>query len=265
MPMADILRDIQAALDAGSKEIVLSGVHLGAWGREIPGGYGLGYLIGKILSETGVERLRLSSLEPWDLDDDFFHLWQDSRLCRHLHLPLQSGSAATLRRMVRKVTPDSFASLVETIRTAVPDMALTTDVITGFPGETDEEFRESLEFVQRMDFAGGHVFTYSARPQTSAAKLPQMTSNTVRKQRSAEMRAVLREGAQAYQQRFLGRELNVLWEGHWSRVGSRYRLEGLTDNYLRVSALADDNRWNRIDRVRIDATDGDGLSGTILS
>ncbi len=106
------------------------------------------------------------------MQPDFFQLWQDPRLCRHLHLPLQSGCAATLRRMARKTTPESFAELVAAARLAIPDIAITTDIITGFPGESEVEFQESLAFVRQMHFAGGHVFTYSARPGTAAARLP---------------------------------------------------------------------------------------------
>ncbi|MHC1785384.1 MAG: MiaB/RimO family radical SAM methylthiotransferase [Anaerolineaceae bacterium] len=263
-PLENILNDIHAALETGTREIVLSGVHMGAWGRDIPGEFDLAYLIRRILEETPVERLRLSSLEPWDLDQSFFSLWQDRRLCRHLHLPLQSGSANTLRRMVRKTTPESFAGLVAMIRAVVPEMAITTDIITGFPGESAVEFQESLDFVRRMDFAGGHVFNYSSRPQTSAAKLSQTTSIQERKRRSVEMRAVLQESARRYRQSFINKNLSVLWEGHWSKVGDRYRLEGLSDNYLRVSALAVENRWNRIDKVMIDQDEAGGLAGTIV-
>jgi len=112
-------------------------------------------LLETILKNPDIRRLRLSSLEPWDLDEGFFSLWQDQRVCRHLHLPLQSGSVDTLWRMARKITPDSFVRLVETARAAIPELAVTTDVIAGFPGESDQEFSESLEFVRRMNFAVG--------------------------------------------------------------------------------------------------------------
>jgi threonylcarbamoyladenosine tRNA methylthiotransferase MtaB len=264
-PVENILDDVQAALESGAREIVLSGVHLGAWGRDIPGDNDLAYLIKRILTETQVERLRLSSLEPWDLDQSFFSLWKDRRLCRHLHLPLQSGSVETLHRMVRKTTPDGFAMLVDMIRSAVPEVAITTDIITGFPGESAAEFEESLEFVRRMNFAGGHVFNYSTRPQTSAARLTQLTSDEDRKQRSVEMRAVLKEGARRYRQSFINNTLSVLWEGRWSKAGELFRLEGLSDNYLLVSALAEENRWNRIDQVKIIQDEAEGLAGTILT
>ena len=159
--VADVIFDIQSALGGGSNEIVLTGVHLGSWGYDF--GSNLQDLIRAILRETDTPRLRLSSLEPWDLDADFFSLWNPStsagRLMPHLHLPLQSGCESTLRLMARKTTPASFRQLVAAARNAIPDVAITTDIIAGFPGETDDEFAESLAFVREMNFAGGHVFT----------------------------------------------------------------------------------------------------------
>ena len=169
-PAEHILADIQSALDGRTKEVVLTGVHLGSWGQDFPAPQRLADLVSTLLAKSSVPRLRLSSLEPWDLEADFFSLWQDGRLCRHLHLPLQSGSEAVIRRMSRKTTPGSFAALVQSARAAIPQVAITTDVITGFPGETQAEFSETLEFIKSMNFAGGHVFTYSARPDTPAAR-----------------------------------------------------------------------------------------------
>src|SRR4030095_8069798 len=167
--IADVILDIRSALAGGTKEIVLTGVHLGSWGYDF--GMHLKDLIKVILRETDTPRLRLSSLEPWDLNSDFFSLWTDSRLMPHLHLPLQSGSASTLKRMRRHTTPDSFRELVAAARDVMPDVAITTDIIAGFPGETEQEFAETIDFVREMNFAGCHVFTYSARPGTGAARM----------------------------------------------------------------------------------------------
>jgi threonylcarbamoyladenosine tRNA methylthiotransferase MtaB len=264
VPLEEVLRDVNAALAAGIREIVLSGVHLGAWGRDLPGVNGLSNLIRGILERTPLERLRLSSLEPWDLEHNFFSLWEDIRLCRHLHLPLQSGSAETLRRMVRKTSPQAFAAMIANIRETVPEIAITTDIICGFPGETEAEFQESLDFVRRMDFAGGHVFNYSARPQTAAAGLSGHVPHEDRKRRSAEMRQALSESAARFRRCFIGKELSVLWENNSCQVGDRFRMEGLSDNYLRVTAQTDDNRWKRINRVRIVKEDAGGLAGDVL-
>ncbi len=220
-------------------------------------------LVRAILNETDVPRLRLSSLEPWDLDGDFFGLWQDKRLCRHLHLPLQSGCGTTLRRMARKISPDSFAELVQAAREAVPGIAITTDVITGFPGESDEEFEQSLAFIRQMQFAGGHAFTYSERPGTAAARMPDQVPVTVRKERNARVREAFSKGALAYRNLFLGEVLPVLWESATGLGPEGWHLSGLTDNYLRVNALAPRQLWNQITPVRLTSVQDEALRGMI--
>ncbi len=207
--------------------------------------------------------MRLSSLEPWDLDGEFFDLWRDSRLCRHLHLPLQSGCGATLRRMARKTTPVAFAELVAAVRAAIPGAAITTDVIVGFPGEDEAEFAESLEFVRRMDFASAHVFSYSARPGTAAARMPRQVAFAVRKVRSARMHAVINEAASRYQQQFLGQDLDVLWENTASFGPAGWKLSGLTDNYLRVHVHSPQLLWNQLTPVHLSAFTQEGLWGEL--
>ena len=272
-PIGSILEDIKAGLPentadpgtgtGGANEVVLTGVHLGSWGQDFDSPLHLRQLIETILSETEVPRLRLSSLEPWDLDAEFFSLWQDSRLCRHLHLPLQAGSGATLRRMARKTTPESFADLVEAARKAIPSVAITTDIIAGFPGETEKEFMETLAFVQEMDFAGGHVFTYSARHGTAAARMPGQVPHPIRKERNARLRDLLSVSANKYQRRFLGKTLPVLWESATSLGSTTWHLSGLTDNYLRVSAEAPRRLWNQVTPVRISGFNEKGLAGEL--
>jgi threonylcarbamoyladenosine tRNA methylthiotransferase MtaB len=262
-PVEHVLADIRAALDGGCQEVVLTGVHLGSWGQDLSPGRHLGDLVAEVLRRTDVPRVRLSSLEPWDLSADFFTLWEDSRLCRHLHLPLQSGCADTLRRMARKTTPEAFAGLVEAARVAIPGVAITTDVIVGFPGESEVEYAASLAFVGAMQFAGGHVFTYSARPGTAAARMPAQVPHPLRKERNAQMRALLAESELRYQDRFLGGVLPVLWESATGLGPQGWQVSGLTDNYLRVSALAPQACWNRITPVRLVAQAPDGLLGQL--
>ena len=268
--IADILGDIQAALHSGldgvgaAREIVLTGVHLGSWGQDFATPQRLVDLIRAILTETDAPRLRLSSLEPWDLDERFFELWQNPRLCRHLHLPLQSGSTATLRRMARKTTPRSFSRLVEAARAVIPQVAITTDIITGFPGESEAEFAESLEFVCAMHFADGHVFTYSPRPGTAAARMPDQVTESVRKERNARMRMILTESANRYQAAFIGQVLPVLWESAAGLDLLGWQMSGLTDNYLRVHAHAARDLWNQITPVRLTSIANEGLSGYLL-
>jgi threonylcarbamoyladenosine tRNA methylthiotransferase MtaB len=262
-PLAEALAEVQFALDGGTKEIVLTGVHLGSWGNDF--GHHLRDLVAAILRETDAPRLRLSSLEPWDLDADFFELWRDPRLCRHLHLPLQSGSASVLKRMARKTTPESFRELVAAARAVMPEVAVTTDVIVGFPGETEAEFNETLDFVREMNFAGGHVFTYSARPGTPAAKMKGQVKPDVRKSRNHRLAEVFRESARGYRQKFLGQTMSVLWESVSELDEWGWKMEGWTENYLRVSASSSAPRWNEVDSVRLDALEGEGLRGTIVT
>ncbi len=260
----DVLADVRSALEGGTKEIVLTGVHLGSWGLDFPSHPRLADLASTLLTHASIPRLRLSSLEPWDLEPGFFSLWQDPRLCRHLHLPLQSGSASVLKRMARKTTPDSFASLLHTARSAIPEVAITTDIIVGFPGETEKEFAKTLEFARAMNFAGGHVFTYSARPGTPAARMKGQIPGKTAKSRSAALRAVLAESAEIYLRKFIGKTMAVLWEATDQLSDCGWRLEGLTDNYLRVVAHAPEPRWNTIDRVRLDSLSPGGLLGQIV-
>jgi threonylcarbamoyladenosine tRNA methylthiotransferase MtaB len=262
-PVADVLLDIQLALKGGTKEIVLTGVHLGSWGQDF--GMHLKDLIRAILREADVPRLRLSSLEPWDLDADFFSLWDDRRLMPHLHLPLQSGCESTLKRMARKTTPGSFHELVAAARQIMPEVAVTTDIIVGFPGETEEEFAESLAFVKGMKFAGGHVFTYSPRPGTGAARMKGQVRPEVRKKRNHLMRETLDRSETSYREKFIGRQMSVLWESTSELDEWGWQMEGLTGNYLRVKAAASSPRWNEIDPVAIQAAQQDGLRGVILN
>ena len=243
--------------------MVLTGVHLGSWGQDF--GAHLRQLVRAILRETDVQRLRLSSLEPWDLDADFFALWEDARLCRHLHLPLQSGCASTLKRMARKTTPASFRRLLSVAREIMPDVAITTDIIAGFPGETELEFGESLEFVQEMDFAGGHAFSYSPRPGTAAARMGGEVPPAIRKERNATIRALLDRSARAYRQRFIGQQMPVLWESTTQLDASGWQMAGWTANYLRVVARASRAMWNEISQVRLESLNEDGLSGLIAA
>ena len=263
-PLEAVLADIQAALDGGAQEIVLTGVHLGSWGRDCTPRRHLRHLVEAVLARTAAPRVRLSSLEPWNLDASFFSLWQEPRLCRHLHLPLQSGCNATLRRMARKTTQAAFAALVEAARQAAPDIAITTDIIVGFPGETETEFAESLAYVRRMEFAGGHVFTYSPRPGTAAARMAGQVPPPVRKERNALMRAALAESGTRYRRRFVGATRQVLWESAVALGPQGWTLSGLTDNYLRVQAQAPRDLWNRLSHVRLTAAEDGVLHGVLV-
>ncbi len=165
--------------------------------------------------------------------------------------------------MARKTTPQSFASLVDSARSAIPGVAVTTDVIVGFPGEDEAEFAESQEFVRQMEFAGGHVFSYSPRPGTAAACMARQVPLAVRKERNAHLRMVLVEAAAAFRSRFLGQEMAVLWENATALDPKGWHMSGLTDNYLKIHALVPGLFWNRITPVRLTSLAEDGLFGTV--
>jgi threonylcarbamoyladenosine tRNA methylthiotransferase MtaB len=221
-------------------------------------------LVEFLLAETEILRLRLSSIEPWDITPALIDLITEDRVARHLHLPLQSGSASTLRRMSRAITPKRYQRLIETIRSQIPDIAITTDILTGFPGESEEEFQEGLEFIQKMEFAGGHVFTFSARRGTPAADFPDQVPHPIRKERSAAIRQILQVSGEKYRNIYLEQELSVLWEQFLEKDAEGGRLIGLTDNYLRVESDGPGDLWNQFSTVRIDDLIPGGLRGTII-
>lgn len=262
-PADEILTEVRARLAAGYQEIVLTGVHIGAYGRDgqrEPAKTDLWALVGQILAGTDVPRLRLSSIEPWDLSEQAFRLWDDPRLCRHLHLPLQSGCDATLRRMARRYTTAEFSAWVAAARAAIPDLAITTDVIVGFPGETGDEFAKSLAFVQEMTFSRVHVFPYSLRAGTPAAQMPGQVPAPVKAERAQALRTVASASQRAFSQSFVGRILDVLWESPRENIDGLW-WSGLTDNYLRVQARSSQNLANMSLPTRLVALAGNDLVG----
>lgn len=235
--LADVIGEIHLLTAMGYQEAVLTGVHLGSYGQDRGEQDGLIALVRAILSETDIPRLRLSSLEPWDLTPDFFELWQNPRLCPHLHLPLQSGCDATLKRMLRKTTQAQFGALLQAARSAIGDPCITTDVIVGFPGETDAEFAVSEAFIRAMDFAGMHVFRYSKRPGTAAARMRGHVPEAVKKARSERLIALSAQMERRYAERYLGATRPVAWEHVSGATQDGFVNVGYTDNYIRVTAL----------------------------
>ena len=186
--LPEIVAEVQALAAEGVQEAVLTGVHLGSYGRDLAAeaGTDLKELVAALLTDTDIPRLRLSSLEPWELADGFFELWGrwPGRLCPHLHLPLQAGTDAQLRRMARRCTVTSFRRLVNDARAAIPDLIVTTDLIVGFPGESESDFAAGLDFVEEMAFAHAHIFPYSARTGTAAAAFADQLPAAVKKERA---------------------------------------------------------------------------------
>lgn len=269
----DVLADVAARVAEGYREVVLTGVHIGAYGRDsAPGaplppeaGWTLARLVRAILAEVPPARLRLSSLEPWDVTPDLLSLWgDDARLCRHLHLPLQSGCDATLRRMGRRYSAGQFEDLAAMIRRAIPGIALTTDVIVGFPGETDAEFRASYDRIARLGFSRLHVFRYSPRPGTIAAGAPGQVAPPVAQARAEALARLGRDLALRFHGGIVGEEVTVLFETPRSLAEGR-AWSGLTDTYVRVTAPSEDGLRNALARVRCERADASGVRGRIVA
>lgn len=233
-------------------EVVLSGINLGRWGRDLRRGMRLADLIRRLLEETGIQRLRLSSIEPMDLSDDLLELMVSSpRIARHVHAPLQTGSDAVLRRMYRKYRPRHYEDRIRKARQWMPGAAIGADVMAGFPGETEEEFEQNRSFIASLPFSYLHVFTYSARPGTPAAAAPGQVPMPVRKQRNRILRELGAAKNLEFRRRMVGRKLPV--------VTLEQRGLALSDNYLKVE-LARPLPPNRLLEIEIGGITPQGLS-----
>ena len=227
VPAAEVLSRIKAREADGYREIVITGTRIGRYRDE----GGIEGLLRLVLEETSIPRIRLSSLHPEEITGSLVDLWQaEGRICRHLHMALQSGCDTVLKRMARGYTTDKYLSVVDMIRRAMPEIAVTTDVIVGFPGETEREFEESYSFCRDTGFANMHVFPYSVRSGTPASIMPNPVAATVKKERGKRMRDLAARNADVFRARFFEKPMAVLWE-------ERKKPDvwiGYTDNYIKV-------------------------------
>ena len=258
LPMADIVNEVKARVAAGYKEVVLTGTKIGDYEHN---GASLKQLVEQVLAVTGVERLHLSSLQPHDISPELLSLWQDLRLCRHFHLALQSGSDAVLRRMRRHYSVEDYRQAVSVIRKTVPDVAITTDIMVGFPGESAEEFEESYRFCEEIYFANIHVFSYSPRPGTLAARMVRQVDDRLKKERSLRMLELARQSASKFCQRFLRQSITVLWEKEVAPGSGVY--SGLSHNYIRVFTQSSEPLTNQFRLVRVVRLYKQGLWGEV--
>jgi len=260
---SSVVSEVEALARQGVREVVLTGIHLGAYGYDLrcdsrghgPGRArpGLASIIEELHAIRGLLRIRLSSLEPIDIDDELIDIvagWPKS--CRHLHLPLQSGCDAILERMNRGYTTREFRSLVRRARDMNPDVAITTDVLVGFPGETEEEFQETLDFCEEIGFSRMHVFKYSRRPGTRAARMGGDVPSRTKEERRRRLAALASEMAHAFHQRFAGSTVAVLVEEERDRESGL--LHGLTSNYVRVVLEGPDELKGKLIWARILST-----------
>ncbi len=246
VPAEQVLDEIQLRVLEGYKEVVLTGTEIGSYNSN---GVSLEGLIRRILRETAIPRLHLSSLQPQWMSRDLLGMWDDRRLCRHFHLALQSGSDSVLKRMKRCYTVADYQKALAGIRDIMPDASITTDIIVGFPGESEEDFRQSLALCEQMRLAAIHVFAYSARPGTEAAAMPDRVGDKVQKERSAAMLDLAELSSRRFARSLAGTTRPVLWENRIRQGEGIY--SGLTDNYMRVYTQSSTDITNSITPVRL--------------
>jgi threonylcarbamoyladenosine tRNA methylthiotransferase MtaB len=255
LPPEQTISEIKLRQSEGYREIVITGVEVGSYRC---GNVNIKGLLELVLRETDIPRIRLSSLQPEEITPELIDLWNNPRLCRHFHVSLQSGSETVLRRMNRHYTPNEYLQAISAIRSRIPEAAVTTDLITGFPGETDTEFADSREFCKGVRFARIHVFPYSPRKGTAAAAMPGQVDEATKKARTAEMLALAGECVLDFSNSFIPKTLPVLFEqqenGYWS---------GLTDNYLRVYIEDKCDLTNHLVPVRLGEIFREGVKGEL--
>lgn len=257
--MEDVVKEVEGFARQGFKEIVLTGIHLTSF-RDNVTGADLMALTKEVSRIDGIERIRLGSLEPMYITQEFVEeARRISKLCPHFHISLQSGSAATLERMNRRYTPDDFRRIVSSLREGIPDAAITTDVMVGFPGETQQEFEESLAFCDEMGFLWTHVFKYSPRKGTPAARFKDQVGPGVKEERSRAMIALAEKNREAFYRRFIGTVQAVLFEQPVRE--SPDMVEGLTANYIPVEARLDRSVTGEILPVKLVKIHGERMMG----
>jgi threonylcarbamoyladenosine tRNA methylthiotransferase MtaB len=259
-PVADILQHARALAAAGYKEIDLTGVHTGAYGLDLEPPTTLVAMLERLVQVDGIERIRLNSIEPATVSEALLDFIAASpKICRHLHICLQSGDDDILRRMRRHYDVASYERLIAKVMERMPECGLGSDLLVGFPGETEAHFERTLRVVERLPFSYLHVFSYSARPGTPAAKYPGQVHPAATKERSRRLRELGQAKKKAFAERFIGRQLAILLEG--KRDKARHFLSGLTEHYVRVHVDAPETSVNQLVPVHLVAMTEDEVVG----
>ena len=259
--LENIKDEVEKLVAAGFSEVVLIGIHLGAYGKELKNGTSLTDAVKAALAVPGLARLRFGSLESVEVGEDLLDLMaSDERVQRQLHLPLQTGCDDVLKSMHRPYDTKIFAELIQKIRAKLPDVAITTDVIVGFPGETEENFAATKEFVRSCGFSKIHIFPFSPRKGTPAASFSGVVSEKVKQRRAVELAEVDRESHEKYCESMLDKTVTVLFE----QESAEGLWEGLSGNYVRVYAKSEDNLSGKIRKITLKDLYKDGMIGEIL-
>jgi len=258
LKLEQVLREVDALVANGYREIVLSGINLGRWGRELSPRLNFAAMLRAILDRTAIEKVRISSVEPMDWTNEVIELVASSpRIAKHAHVPMQSGSDHILRRMHRKYRPWHYADRIERIRRAMPDAAIGADVMVGFPGEAGDDFEQTRSLIERMPLTYLHVFTYSSRPGTPSAEMPEQVPVRIARERNRVLRELAAQKKRHFMQSFVGRELEAITLTHYDGEFT----EALTDNYLKLRVRGE-HRPNTLLRSRIEAVESDTLLGS---
>lgn len=257
--MGNIVREAEMLSKKGFREVVLTGISVASYGKDLKDGESLKNVIEEVCRVEGIERVRLSSISPQIFDNEFISFIAGERkMCRHFHISLQSGSSSVLKRMNRKYTAEEYLDTISRIRNKMPDAGITTDIICGFPEESEAEFQETVEFVQKARFLKVHVFPYSERSGTVAAQMPQIP-HSVREERAARLGRITEEIAEDVENSFLGQAFEVLFEK--SQGGT---LEGLAGNYLRIYCEGTSELEGEIRKVKITGRKDGKLTGKLI-
>jgi threonylcarbamoyladenosine tRNA methylthiotransferase MtaB len=257
LPADEVINQIRRRVQDGYQEVVLTGTEIGRY--QYQDTY-LTSLLDRILADTGIARLRISSVQPQEITPELIGLWQNPRLCRHFHISLQSGCDSVLQRMGRRYSTQEYQEVVGNIRASIPDVSITTDIIAGFPGETENEFDGSLEFARRMNFARIHVFPYSARSGTRAALMDEQIEPSVKKDRTQKLLSLAKSSLHSFNRSFINREMPVLFE---QKTGEYW--SGLTDNYIKINIKSDIALTNRFLIVRLVDIKGEEVRGEAVN
>jgi threonylcarbamoyladenosine tRNA methylthiotransferase MtaB len=254
--IGDIIDEINSLHQQGIQEIAVTGVHVGGYGSDIDSS--LTVLLAEILKQTDIPRIRLASVEPWDLPDDFFELFQDSRLMPHMHLPIQSGCDSVLKRMARRCKTEEFSRILQIAREANPFFNVTTDIIVGFPGETEDEWQQTMNYVEQTGFGHMHIFSFSPREGTKAAGLSGQIDKETKKCRSQQMHDLATRLKIEALTKQTGRTASVLWEQQVNAEGGLW--SGYTPEYHKVLSNNSNITESCITEVSIDQVSEDGLT-----
>ncbi|MEN8098103.1 MAG: tRNA (N(6)-L-threonylcarbamoyladenosine(37)-C(2))-methylthiotransferase MtaB [Chloroflexota bacterium] len=259
----EVINEVQNLVEKEYNEVILCGIDLGSY-RDPGSGAKLTQLLSELIAQTPIERIRLSSLEPWSVTPDLLDMFTHERVCPSLHLPLQSGSKRILERMARKTSPEEYTELAIHAKSTIPDLSLSTDLITGFPDETDQDHSDTVDLVKRVGFSHIHVFPFSPRPGTAAANYPNRVENTLIRKRSSQLREIGKQQSEFFAETYLHQTLEILWESP-TVIEDKCYWKGHSKNNILCLLRSDDDMRNRVTPAMAHKRKGSSLVVQLVS